>query len=593
MNLALWGFGRDGAVMKAGPAAVRADGERVEQRREALGMTEWYVNSASGIEQGYTIDARPAGGENGSPLVLEIACSGTLQARRDENADGLRFSTREGGTALLYGGLMAVDASGQRVESSLALISGAIRITVQDQGHPYPIVVDPTVIAPAWTAVGDQFDERFGASVAGAGDVNGDGFADVIVGAPLYDNGEFDEGAAFLFLGGLGGPATTPAWTFESNQVGAWFGYSVASAGDVNGDGYPDVVVGAPQYNNVEIDEGRAFVFLGSSTGLGNLPAWTAEVNQDGAHFGISVASAGDVNGDGFGDIIVGAPEYDKEQLIDEGRAFVYLGSPAGPESAPSWNAGSGLFSSAFGASVASAGDVNGDGYGDIIVGAPLFDAFGFFDEGRAFVYFGSPSGPSIAPNWTADGNKTVAKFGASVAGAGDVNRDGFGDLIVGAPGYDAGRVFGYHGSALGPNLSPDFSAKVTKSPAEFGASVAGAGDVNGDGFADVVVGAPRSGDSTTAGTGTIRVYYGGRNGLASQPGFSVSETQANAFLGGSVAGAGDVNGDGLADVIAGGIGLDNAAQFVAQSGGAELFFGFRTRQTAPSHTLHGVRFTD
>src|SRR6266850_2195955 len=303
LGLALRGFGRTGGMVTAGQAEVRAAGERVEQKRRALGMTEWYVNGTRGIEQGYTIDARPAGGEDGSPLLLEIAFSGPLEARQEENGAAVRFATRDGETALLYEGLMAVDASGDPVESTLAIIPGALRISLRDQGHPYPIVVDPTLVVPSWTVYGDQFDERFGASVAGAGDVNGDGFADIIVGAPLYD----------------------------------------------------DLVV----------DNGRAYVFLGSSTGLGLQPAWTAGINQANARFGSAVASAGDVNGDGIKDVIVGAPLYDNGQNADEGRAFVYFGSFAGLSSTPNWSAGSGLFSSGFGTSVAAAGDVNGDGFGE------------------------------------------------------------------------------------------------------------------------------------------------------------------------------------------------------------------------------------
>ncbi len=594
LGLALRGFGRAGGMVTAGQAEVHAAGERVEQKRRALGLTEWYVNGTRGIEQGYTIDARPAGGEDGSPLLLEIAFSGSLEARQEENGAAVRFATRDRETALLYQGLMAVDASGDPVESTLAIIPGALRISLRDQGHPYPIVVDPTLVVPSWTAFGDQFDERFGASVAGAGDVNGDGLADVLVGAYQYDNGEFDEGAAFLYYGSTTGPSPLPAWTFEPNQTGAWFGYSVASAGDVNGDGYADIIVGAPLYDDLVVDNGRAFVFLGSSTGLGLQPAWTAGINQANARFGSAVASAGDVNGDGIKDVIVGAPLYDNGQNADEGRAFVFLGSFAGLSSTPDWSAGSGLFSSGYGTSVASAGDVNGDGFGDIIVGAPLYDFGGFFDEGRVFVYFGSASGPSLNPSWTADGNKGVAHFGQSVAGAGDVNADGFADIVIGAPTYDTGRVFVFHGSAAGPSLSPDFMAKNGRTQADLGTSVAGVGDVNGDGFSDVAVGAPRIGTSTNPAEGSVLVYYGGKNGLANQPGFTVTETHANDLFGGSVAGAGDVNGDGVTDIISGGIGLDNAAQFVENSGGAELILGFRTRQNpSPKSSLHGVRFTN
>src|SRR5207244_3966598 len=129
----------------------------------------------------------------------------------------------------------------------------------------------------------DQTGAHFGVSVATAGDVNGDGFTDVIVGADLYDNGETDEGRAFVYHGSVSGLLASPAWTAESDQPGAQFGVSVATAGDVNGDGFSDVIVGAFLFDNGETDEGRAFVYRGSASGLAAAPAWTAESDQAGA----------------------------------------------------------------------------------------------------------------------------------------------------------------------------------------------------------------------------------------------------------------------------------------------------------------------
>ena len=116
--------------------------------------------------------------------------------------------------------------------------------------------------------------------MATAGDVNGDGYADVIVGAPFYDNGQTDEGRAFVYHGSAGGLSGSAAWTAESDQAGASFGLSVATAGDVNGDGYADVIVGAPTTTNGQTNEGRAYVYHGSAGGLSGSAAWTAESNQ-------------------------------------------------------------------------------------------------------------------------------------------------------------------------------------------------------------------------------------------------------------------------------------------------------------------------
>src|SRR5439155_970301 len=211
-------------------------------------------------------------------------------------------------------------------------------------------------------------------------------------------NGQTDEGRAFVFLGSASGLASTPAWTAESDQASADFGASVATAGDVNGDGYADVIVGAHLYDNGQSNEGRAFVYLGSASGLASTPAWTAESNQANADFGTSVAAAGDVNSDGFGDVIVGADLYDNGQT-DEGRIFVYLGSATGLAPAPDWTADSNQADAAFAFSVAAAGDVNGDGFGDVIAGAPAFDN-GQTDEGRAFVFLGSGAGLAASSGW-------------------------------------------------------------------------------------------------------------------------------------------------------------------------------------------------
>jgi hypothetical protein len=145
--------------------------------------------------------------------------------------------------------------------------------------------------------------------------VNGDGYDDLILGAPCYDGGEECEGAAFVFLGSAAGIADgnplTAAAILESNQAEARLGSSVAGAGDVNGDGYADVIVGAPWYHAFEWNEGAAFVFLGSASGIsdGNPASADARLESDqlDAELGYSVAGAGDVNGDGYADVIVGA----------------------------------------------------------------------------------------------------------------------------------------------------------------------------------------------------------------------------------------------------------------------------------------------
>ncbi len=412
----------------------------------------------------------------------------------------------------------------------------------------------------------DQFAAQFGISLAAAGDVNGDGYSDVIIGAFYYDNGANTyEGRAFVYHGSPDGLSASPVNTpDDADQGNARLGWSVASAGDVNGDGYSDIIIGAPYYDDgPNIDEGRAFVYYGSATGLPSTPSNTPDdADQNGAFFGHRVACAGDVNGDGYSDIIIGAPYYNDAGNTNEGRAFVYYGSPTGLPATPSNTPDDAdKLDAQFGISVASAGDVNGDGYGDVIIGASQYDDGGNNEEGRAFIYLGSSSGLSATyASSPDDADQATAYFGVSVASAGDVNGDGYSDVIIGAYGYsdganiDEGRAFVYYGSSSGisasPNVVLDYADQLN---AYFGWCVASAGDVNGDGYSDVIIGAPNYDDGGNNDEGRAFVYYGSMSGLPVTPGSILDDAdQAIATFGFFVASAGDVNGDGYSDVIIG-----------------------------------------
>jgi hypothetical protein len=191
----------------------------------------------------------------------------------------------------------------------------------------------------------------------------------------------------------MAGLSLSSGWQQEGNREDATFGTAVASAGDVDGDGWSDVIIGAPRWTNTQLQEGKAFVYLSIGPTLDSEPIWWKEADVVGALFGTSVATAGDVNGDGYADIIVGSPGFTDDGQDDEGGAFLYLGDSAGTHFVPDWHAEGDQVGAWMGASVASAGDVNGDGYADVIVGAPYYEtSVAEEDEGQVFLFYGNAS---------------------------------------------------------------------------------------------------------------------------------------------------------------------------------------------------------
>ena len=351
---------------------------------------------------------------------------------------------------------------------------------------------------PVWTSSGDnQARAQFGSAVASAGDVNNDGFSDIIVGVEGFTTGGSLEGKVYLFLGGPTGPSTNPDWTSSGdNQTDARFGRSVASAGDVDDDGFDDVIVGATGFSTTNSGAGKAYVYPGGASGLSSTPIWES-VGDDvaDAAFGGSVASAGVVNGDGFADIIVGA----SGPSGSSGKAFVYHGSPSGPSTPlPSWTSvGDNESGVRFGSTVASAGDVNDDGYSDVIVAAP-WGTGASAGTGKIFLYLGGPGGLAANEIWTASGDDLfLSRFGDAAASAGDLNADGYSDIVASSPVHpfgvrgNVGKAYVYLGGPTVPSSFPDWTSQGDQNDQDFfGWSVASAGDTNGDGFSEIIIGA-------------------------------------------------------------------------------------------------------
>lgn len=241
--------------------------------------------------------------------------------------------------------------------------------------HAYSPASAPLEASPDWIATGEGEASNFGFSVGTAGDANGDGYVDVIVGADRYK--QFT-GRLYVCAGSADGLGAAPAFTATGEQVNGHFGYSADTAGDVNRDGYDDLIVGADcQSNNM----GRVYVYAGSTNGLSATPIFTAAGEGEGNHFGYAVSTAGDTNGDGYDDVVVGAYPYSDST----GRVYVYPGNADGLSITPVLLATGEGPASSFGRSVSTAGDVNGKGHADLIVGACGYDVY----TGRAYVYLG------------------------------------------------------------------------------------------------------------------------------------------------------------------------------------------------------------
>ena len=354
------------------------------------------------------------------------------------------------------------------------------------------------------------------------GDVNDDGYDDILVGAFGVDTGGYAAGATYLFEGPISGLIS--ASTATAKLVGEipldCSGWSVAGAGDYDGDGNQDMLVGAYKNGGAAAAAGAVYVVYGPASGTIDLSFSDARMLgvRSGDWAGYSVDNAGDFNGDGVDDIVVGAP-YAHPDGAYIGAAYVVYGPPDDGDSSlgDADRRYTGINSGDQGGfSVAGAGDVNGDGRADIMVGAPHNDA-GSEESGAAYLVAGGSSSASLSSSLAVFVGENADDWaGSAVDGAGDVNGDGTPDVLIGASrddyaDSDAGGGYVVMGPLSGTVDLSDAEGKVVGESADdhCGTSLAGTGDVDGDGYDDFVVGSP--GNNTLGeNAGAAYLIYGG-----------------------------------------------------------------------------------
>jgi hypothetical protein len=519
------GIGRKGRIRQMPLSHANQKGDQALQY-DYRDYTITYDNRKQGMEQSFLIKKRPSGKKD---LQIVIGLDGDLAARTGEDNQLVLYTPgHPSAIKLVYDQLKVWDREKKSLPAHLQ-VTGAHRLvlTVDDRAAVYPITVDPLNHTPNKILTGDNIlgtslldasvHLLYGFSVSGAGDVNGDGTDDVIVGSPTFTKitaitsgtlslGVGVTGAAFIYYGAPAvGPATTPSQVLQPTGLatGALFGYSVSTAGKFDGTTTRSgVVVGAPADAitltvaglPAQVAAGKVYVYSGNvfTADINTMPAPSATLSLSSGDFsgllivappnplfGFSVSDAGNLDGDAFDDIVAGTPYFTNVNAFGPllaGRVDIFKGGATGIVTTSAGTINGQTATSLFGFSVSSAGKVKGSGAGAfnaIIAGAPgALIAIGQM-EGHAYLFYGKSGGITATSAATADqvlggGSGIIASlFGFSVSGAGDVDGDGFDDVIVGEPlridnGVAAGRASIFYGSATG---IPATAGTILRSP--------------------------------------------------------------------------------------------------------------------------------
>ena len=394
-------------------------------------------------------------------------------------------------------------------------------------------------------------------TAAAAGDWDGDGQQDLAISAPSAYDGGNDSGV--VYVGDFSGGELSAALMGLTPQHNGQFGWALSSAGDVDQDGFEDLLVGAPTESGDSDYEGVAWLFLGSATGLVTSPEQQLNASLDsGAAFGFAMAGGFDSDGDGNTEVAVGAANEEGVYWFETDTNRFDLERMRTSETE--------LDESGYGWALA-AGDFDGDGLDDLAVGARHVDEH----TGAVFVHdAGALGGIAMSSTLAQSG----ARFGAAVGNAGDVNGDGYPDLVVGALGdsqkfSQSGAVYLYLGASIGPNPINEYLLLPYDAAPEdqFGARVGGS-DLDGDGYSEVVASAPPANDSA----GTVHLFPGSSSGpeIGGEVVWTADDTAEGDELGAALLGLVDLDGDGVDDLLVGAPGDDD------DKGSAWLIWGCR-----------------